>query len=595
MRRLARPVMRLAIRRGRTRADGEHRHLNPRTRNLTHLNWSTTLLRKGAPSRAPPVEEPPLRAELFSADQMERHGSVLATSHRLASQRGPDTLLSRLAANESVLSGVRRRLAAAVSVNHRITPGGEWLLDNFHLIEEQVGIARRDLPRGYSRALPRLAAGPSAGLPRVYDIALETIAHGDGRVDVDSLARFMSTYQAVAALQLGELWAIPIMLRLALIQNVRRIAIEIATDTADRALAGGWADRMRAIAQSDPKGLILVIADMARSDPPMTAPFVSELARRLQGRGPALALPLTWIEQRLSEFHLTIEQLVQSGNEQQAAKQVSISNSIGSLRCLDATDWREFVENTSMVEQQLREDPAGVFGKMNFSSRDRYRHAVERLAKESAASEVEVARAAIRLSQEGADRGNADPRRSHVGFYLIDAGRPALQLALNAQRTIAASARGLASRSPTFVYLGAIAILTGLFTALLLAMASDDGVSLAMLAVVLVISLLATSQLAVTLVNWFATLLVTPHPLPRMDFSSGIAPQSRALVVVPAMLTGARGIEDLAEALEVRFLANQDVNLHFALLTDFVDADEKTMPEDAALLQLAREIGRAHV
>jgi cyclic beta-1,2-glucan synthetase len=542
--------------------------------------------RSGSPRT--PRDEVPSRSELFSADQMEQHGKSLAAAHKLTSARGRDQLLPNLAANEAVLIETCNLLTKAVTANRRITPAGEWLLDNFYLIEEQIRTAKRHLPKDYSRELPRLVGGASAGLPRVYDIASEIIAHADGRVDQETLSRFVTAYQTITQLTLGELWAIPIMLRLALIHNVRRIAIEIATDTADRVLAGGWADQMRAIAQSDPKGLILVIADMARSDPPMTAPFVSELARRLQGRGPALALPLTWIEQRLFEFHLTIEQLVQSGNEQQAANQVSISNSIGSLRCLDATDWREFVENTSMVEQQLREDPAGVFGKMNFSSRDRYRHAVERLAKESAASEVEVARAAIRLSQEGADRGNADPRRSHVGFYLIDAGRPALQLALNAPRTIAASARGLASRSPTFVYLGAIAILTGLFTALLLAMASDDGVSLAMLSVVLAISLLATSQLAVTLVNWFATLLVTPHPLPRMDFSSGIAPQSRALVVVPAMLTGARGIEDLAEALEVRFLANQDVNLHFALLTDFVDADEKTMPEDAALLQLAR-------
>ena len=529
------------------------------------------------------------RSELFSADQMEQHGKSLATAHKLTSAHGPDQLLPSLAANEAVLIETCNLLTNAVTANRRITPAGEWLLDNFYLIEEQIRTAKRHLPKDYSRELPRLAGDASGGLPRVYDIATEIIAHADGRVDPETLSRFVTAYQTITQVTLGELWAIPIMLRLALIQNVRRIAIEIATDTADRVLASGWADQMRAMVKSDPKGLILVIADMARSDPPMTAPFVSELARRLQGRGPALALPLTWIEQRLFEFHLTVEQLVQSGNEQQAAKQVSISNSIGSFRCLDAMDWRKFVESTSVVEQALREDPASVYGNMNFSSRDRYRHAVERLAKESAASEIEIARTAIRLSQQGAGRSHEDARASHVGFYLIDAGRPALQHALNTPRTIGATVQAFASRSPTFVYLGAITILTGLFTARLLAMARDEGISLAMLAVVLVISLFATSQLAVALVNWFATLLVTPHPLPRMDFSSGIAPESRTLVVVPAMLSSARGIENLAEALEVRFLANQDANLHFALLTDFVDADEKAMPQDTELLQRARD------
>jgi hypothetical protein len=182
-----------------------------------------------------------------------------------------DRLLPRLAANETVLIEVCDQLTAAVSANDRITPAGEWLLDNFHLIEEQIATAKRHLPRGYSRELPRLALGSSAGLPRVYDIALETIAHGDGRVDADSLRRFVSAYQSVTTLNLGELWAIPIMLRLALIENLRRVAVRIGAGRVERDLANNWANRMMEIAERDPKSLILVIADMARSTPPMQA------------------------------------------------------------------------------------------------------------------------------------------------------------------------------------------------------------------------------------------------------------------------------------------------------------------------------------
>src|SRR5512135_3571687 len=189
----------------------------------------------------------------------------------------------------------------AASESRRITPAGEWLLDNFHLIEEQIRTAERRLPKGYSRELPRLAHGPSAGLPRVYDIAFEAISHGDGRVDAESLSRFVAAYQAVTPLTLGELWAIPIMLRLALIENLRRVGARIAADTVDRNRADFWADQMTETAEKDPKSLILVIADMARSNPPLVSSFVAELARRLQGQGPGLALPLTWIEQQLSE------------------------------------------------------------------------------------------------------------------------------------------------------------------------------------------------------------------------------------------------------------------------------------------------------
>src|SRR6476646_8788890 len=201
----------------------------------------------------------------------------------------------------------------------------------------------------------------------------------------------------VIVLKLGELWAIPIMLRLALIENLRRVGARIAADRTDRNYADKWADQMTEIADKDPKSLILVIADMARSNPPISSSFVAEFARRLQGQSHALALPLTWIEQRLSESGLTIEQLVQAENQQQAADQVSISNSIGSLRFLGAMNWRDFVETMSVVERTLRTDPAGIYPLMDFVTRDQYRHAVEEIARYSPLGEVEVATQAIEL------------------------------------------------------------------------------------------------------------------------------------------------------------------------------------------------------
>ncbi len=523
---------------------------------------------------------------------MEQHGKQLAAAHKITSGRGPSLLLPRLAANEAVLIDACKLLTAAVRADRRISPAGEWLLDNFYMIEEQVGMAKRHLPKDYSRELPCVAGGAAADLPRVYHIALEAIAHGDGRVDFESLNRFVAAYQTVAPLKLGELWAIPIMLRLALIENLRRVAADVAAGRVDRDLADGWIDAMSEVARSDPKGLILVIADMARSNPPMTTAFVSELSRRLQGHGAALALPLTWIEQRLSESHTTIEQLVQTGIQEQAANQVSVSNSIGSLRFLGATDWRSFVETRSVVEQVLLEDPDGTYGKMDFATRDRYRHVVERLAKASSLPEAEVARRAIGLARENFTSSDAAPDKVHVGFYLIGAGWARLERAVHARESGRLSLWRLVSRFPTFSYLGAILALTGLFSEVMVSKAQANGLSGPLLGVVAVISLLVTSQLSVGLVNWFLTLLVTPRPLPRMDFSQGIPRHSRTLVAVPALLASVKGVEDLAEALEVRFLANQDPNLRFALLTDFLDASEETLPGDAELLQLAqRQIG----
>ncbi|WP_430233219.1 GH36-type glycosyl hydrolase domain-containing protein [Nitrosomonas communis] len=547
---------------------------------------------RGGVSLKNAFNELPLRSELLSADQMEQRGKHLAGMHKVTQKRPRDYLIARLAANEAVLIDVCRRLTTAVRANQQITPASEWLLDNFYLVEEQIRTARRHMPKGYRRELPRLLDGPSAGLPRVYDIALEIISHGDGRVDLENLNRFVAAYQTVHTLKLSELWAIPIMLRLALIENLRRVAIRIVADRIERDLASAWAEQMTAAAETDPKSLVLVIADMARSQPPMSTSFVSEFTRRLQGHSPALSLPLTWIEQVLGESGLNIEQLIQSGHQHQAADQVSISNSIGSLRFLSGMDWREFVESMSIVEQTLRKDPSGTYGKMDFATRDHYRHAVEKIAKRSSLTETEVAQSAVQLAHEAqaahSDDEDNDKRAAHVGFYLIDRGLPKLETKAQARFSVTDSLAKIGSQHALMVYLGLITLLTLLFSASLMSIVHTQNVSNEFSLLIGILALLSTSQLALTLVNWLVTLFVRPHLLPRMDFSNGIPAQSRTLVIVPTMLTSLQSVDDLVEALEVRFLANRDDNLYFGLLTDFRDAHEETLAEDEPLLQLAQ-------
>jgi cyclic beta-1,2-glucan synthetase len=550
--------------------------------NLPHIG---DRLRKSLWKKKPDGEEAPLRSELFSKEQMKQHGKSLAAVHMVARGRAPDQLLARLADNEKTLNETCHLLTTAVKDNRRIAPAGEWLLDNFYLIEQQIRTARRHLPRGYSRTLPRLLNGPSAGLPRVYDLALQTISHGDARVAPESLGGFVSAYQTVAELRLGELWAIPIMLRLALIENLRRVAAMIATDRTARNLADTWADRMTEVAEKDPKNLILVIADMARSNPPMVSSFIAELARRLQGQGPALALPLTWIEQRLSESGSTIEQLVRVENQRQATDQVSISNSIASLRFLDATDWRDFVETMSVVERTLREDPQGVYGKMSFTTRDHYRHIVEEIARHSDLSEGEVAAKAVQLAHDNLDNNS---RAGHVGFFLIGEGRPKLERSVAMRRSIARSLRTIARQYSVPLYLGALLIVTAFITGISAAKALANGVRDSALALVTVLTFFVSSQFVVTVLNWLLSKLAAPDLLPRMDFSQGIPPALRTLVVVPTMLTTPEGVTELVEALEVRFLANRDDNVHFCLLSDFRDAVQENMPEDDLLLDRAQ-------
>ncbi len=545
-------------------------------------------------------EKPPLRSELYSADQMDLHAHELATAHTLASGETPELLLNRLAQNEEILFRVATLLQTAVKEKKIITPAGEWLLDNFYLVEEQIRIAKRHLPKGYSKGLPRIASGKSAGLPRVYDIAIEIISHSDGHVDIYSLSNFITAYQKVNYLTLGELWAVPITLRLALLENLSRVASRIAIDLLDEDLANGWAERILETAEKDPKNLVLVIADMSRSNPPMVSSFIAAFTRKLQWKGPDLTLPINWIEQHLSETGITINAMVLAENQKKAANQVSMSNSINSLRFLSKMDWREFVEAVSVVEQTLRLDAAGIYPKMDFATRDRYRHVIEKMAKKSDLSEHALSEIVLTLSQEKKIE-NGDHRKAHVGYYLIGPG-----VKETAQRAKAVSYNGMAimhfcRRNAGSIYSIGVVFLTIAVTFGLLTNAYNNGVRDGLFILLMLLVILGASQFAIAIVNWIATIATSPARLPKMNFSTGIPNECRTLVVVPTLVGSQKQAEKLLEDIEVRFLANRDPNLIFGLLTDLKDASQETLPEDQALVntlqqgvqQLNAKYGRA--
>ena len=534
------------------------------------------------------ADEKPLRAELFSIDQLERHAKSIAASHRLAVGRAGDKLLPRLGENERVLIETYDLVSAAADQSRCIEPAAEWLLDNFYLVEEQIRAIRRLLPPSYSRELPRLANGPAANFPRAYGIALELIAHVDGRVDAASLNGFVTSYQSVEPLTLGELWALPLMLRLALIENLRRVAVRIASARRDRDLASDWAERMVQIVEQKPTDLILVLADMARDDPTLSGAFLAELTRHLQGQNPNFAFASDWIEHRLADQGLTTEDLVRAEGQSQAADQVSIGNSINSLRFLDSSDWRQFVGEQSLVEHTLADDPSGIYARMDFATRDRYRHAVEGIARRSQLTEYDVARKAVQLAEHHAREAPAD-RAAHVGYFLVDRGRPTLERFAEMRLSPSVLIDKLRRKFPLTVYLSCLSAVSLVATLLLLGRLHQLESGWPALLLLALPGVVCASNLGVALANWLATELLSPQSLPRMDFKEGIPPEHRTLVAVPTMLTSSAGIDRLLDGLEVRYLANRDHCLHFALVTDFVDAAAETLPGDPELVRLASE------
>jgi len=547
--------------------------------------WARFRRGRGGASAPEPTghEELARRAELFGVTQLENHARFLASQHTCESGRGDERLLRQLAKGRARIRRCHQAVAESLRLGHRISPAAEWLLDNFHLIQEQIELAEAHLPPGYSRELPRLKAGPGRGLPRIYAIVMELVGHTDGYVDHENLSRFIRAYQETHSLTLGELWAVPIALRLSLIENLHLVAQRIAWQRSQRDAALRWAERFLTVVETDPRMVVATLGDFVRAAPPLTPPFISELVGSIDGVNPALGLALNWLEQELSERGQTIERIQQSENQAQAADLATTSNCITSLRTMGAIDWMDFVESASAIEATLRRDPAGVYPQMDFRTRNRYRTRVESLARRARLSEPSVAEAVVSLAAERR-RMNADRCESHVGYFLLDAGQRELRARLGCRPPWRQRLGAALGRHALLYYLAAVAATTLMMAAVPTASLRGAGPGWAV-ALWAAVMLLVASRPAVALVNWVATLLVPSRFLPSLDFSKGIPPEHRTIVVVPTLLGSS--VASLLEDLEVRYLANRSPNLLYALLTDFPDADSEELPTDRERLETA--------
>jgi cyclic beta-1,2-glucan synthetase len=473
------------------------------------------------------MSTPPSIPDSSSSSQLEDLARQLARGHAvtLHPKRVP-SLLDRLPEQRKHLRAAYQHFVAASEVELALFYASEWILDNFYLVEQALRQVCEDMPEGYYRQLPKLVASALAGYPRIYAVARAMVGSFEDHLDLDRVKRFLQAYQRVTPLTMGELWALPTMLRLVALELLSQAVtaiVELRTSGSSDALSG-------AVAGLSPQDL----------------------------RGETV-----------------------------------VANCIISLRLLATQDWNEFFESVSLVEQVLGRDPAGVYARMDFETRDQYRGEVETLARATGRDEEEVAQEAVRLAQDAFARGKegkdgAQSRTAHVGFYLLDAGRARLEECLGYRPPWGVRLSRWLLDHPTLAYLSGIALLTLTVLLGLVAYASAAGGTLVQLIGVVTVVSLPAMAVAVNLVNWLVTHTVSPHQLPRMDFRKGIPAEYRTMVVLPVLLTNADEVHPLLQQLERHSLSNVDPRLHFALLADLGDAFRKHMPGDEALLDQAK-------
>jgi cyclic beta-1,2-glucan synthetase len=533
------------------------------------------------------LDATPAAAPLFSQEQLEAHAASLAAAHTVAPDARGRQLLPLLEESARLLDETYEVLSAAPRGAQPI-PSEDWLRDNHHVVQDQVRAVRQDLPRKYYIQLPKLADGDLAGYPRVFALARDLVVHTAGRFDLEALVGLISAYQRGVTLHLGELWAVPIMLRVALVDELRRRAADVLAASRNREEARRLGVRIADSPVAAPRLIRSAVRSITKAQGRLPPAFVVELLQWLRDQPSAAAPAWQALHAALEAQHDSPEAMLRREHQREASNQLAIGNIVTTMRLISAVDWPTFVDRVSVVERTLREDPAGAYARMDFPTRDRYRHSVEQLARGAKQSEEIVARRAVALAAEERWAHPENDRRHHVGYYLISRGRFRLEQELGYPPAAGERISRFLFRHPALGYLGAIAVTFGLFLTSLLSYAARHGATWPELLVVAAIAALPVSELAINLLNLLITTHVPPRQLPKLDLREGIPASDRTMVVVPAIIDTEAHVGSLVEDLEVRFFANRDPYLHFALLTDFPDAPSREMPADAALLDCAR-------
>ena len=557
---------------------------------MTFVNMPMAILRgrlSAGPRRASPWDSrEPIREELFSAERIEEHARSLAVAQPVTPEPiRKHPLTARLAQNGAILLDAYRSMVEAIDEGRALTPAAEWLVDNYHLVEKQIREIRSDLPAGYYRELPKLAAGPLAGYPRVFGTAWAFVAHTDSRFDSEMLRRYMRAYQEVQPLRIGELWAVSITLRIVLLENLRRLAEQSVDSRLARQRADAVADRLLGTGGRAAEAVAAVLG--AHESARLPDAFAVQLVHRLRDQDPRLTPALVWLDQRLAAQQMTVDTVVRDVHRRQGATNVTMRNIITSLRTISDVDWQELIEQISLVDDALAAGTA--FKDMDFPTRNLYRSAIEELARGSQRTELDIAESAALAARRVLDpcAAQLDERRGDPGYHLIAGGRREFEVAIGFRRPFRKWPGRLNRAFGIAGYATAIAVVTAILLALSLLAVAATGLGGAWLVLLGALGAISAIDAAVALVNRAVTFGFGATLLPALELRDGIPSHLRTLVAVPTLLTTPEAIETQIERLEIHHLASPDGNLHFALLSDWADAATEDVEGDQALLAAA--------
>ena len=537
-----------------------------------------------SPPPLPAKADAPIRSAFLHDEMLRRLGATLARGEldRIEGIEAFD-ISRRIRENSEKILAVYRATNEAQLRGETITPAAQWLLDNHYMVEEAVYQVRRDLPKRFYRQLPTIEVSKGVRVPRALALAWLYVAHTDSAMSATGLEAIVEGFQSVEPLRIGEIWALPPLVRFVLVENLRRLALRVDRARQMRRIANSLADRLLSTSawEGGPTALLSGFSQHAQDNT-----FATQLLHRLRDGSLSAGAALAWLERELEASGSDAEQIIIREHQTLAAGNVTTGNIIRGLRVANDLDWTVWFEKVSRVDRLFRERTD--FARLDFQSRDQYRTAVEDLARRSEKNEYDVALRVIEMAEESTAEGAGSADGLDVGSLLVGARRDEAEQKLGYRPAFGTRLFRSFRRSGWAGIAVPAFLLTGLLLATLataLAAAEVPGWGIALL---LVLFALPGLEGMLSIFNAAVLLLLKPSSLIGYEFKDGVPPEARTLVVVPSLISSRDEIEESVRNLEVHFLANMHGDLHFALLSDWPDSPVEESAADRELLDHAR-------
>ncbi len=516
-----------------------------------------------------------IEVAILDEEQLKKQLEKMAMKHILKARSNKSTYpVPQLLENYIKIKNVYNLLNEHIKLGINIHPAGEWILDNFYIIEEAVRQIEKEMTLKKYKNFVGIQNGKYAGFARVYVLASEIVAYTDNKINGENLEKYLQAYQTKKTLNMEEIWNIGVFLQIAIINNIAEISEKIYSTQIQKYKVRNIIERLVEKKEKNELQFNKISGDKLKNNEfkSMRYPFIEYMSYSLKKYGKKAYGYLNILEEEVEKIGTTVPEAIQKEHFDIAIRKISMANCITSIKKIQRINFMDIFEKINGVEEILNKEPAGIYENMEYKTKEYYRNSIKEIARKTNMSEIYVAKKIIELCNSK----ELGAKQSHIGYYLIDDGKEELFEKLEYK------SKKLSNEAKSKIYITLIFILTIVLSLILAKTVTNSLIKYILTVLILLVPI---SEFVIQTIQYILGKIVKPKLIPKMDFSKGIDKENATFVVIPTIIKTKEKVKELFEKMEVFYLANKSENLFFSILGDCSESNTQEEKFDKEVIE----------